>query len=78
MVCVNGQTIYSLCGCQLNISGNKNSFYAKNIWQALSYSYITVGVGYLCYYTSPRQSRGRVLITKISYDYCDITGLFPT
>ena len=42
------------------------------------YSYITVGVGYLCYYTSPRRSRGRVLITKISYDYCDITGLFPT
>ena len=24
----------------------------------LSYSYITAGVGYLCYYTSPRQSRG--------------------
>ena len=40
--------------------------------------HVTVGVGYLCYYMSPRWSQGWVLITKISYDYCDITGLFPT
>ena len=32
----------------------------------------------LLLYTSPRQSQGRVLITKISYDYCDITGFYPT
>ena len=30
----------------------------------LSYSYITVGVGFLCYYMSPRQSRGQVLIQR--------------
>ena len=40
-------------------------------------SYITVAVGYLCYYTRV-WGEGWVLITKISYDYCDITGLFPT
>ena len=41
-IAVNRQTIYSLCGCQLNISGDENSFCAKIIWQALSYSYITL------------------------------------
>ena len=50
----------------------------KNKVPVVCYSYITAGVGYLCYYTSPRRSRGRVLITKISYDCCDITGFFPT
>ena len=41
-----------------------------------SYSYITIGVGYLCYYMSPMRSQEQVLITKISQDYCDITGFF--
>ena len=31
----------------------------------INYSYITVGVGYLCYYTSPKQSQGQVVLTKI-------------
>ena len=52
--------------------------HVDKIGQILCYSYTTVRVGYLCYYKSPRQSRGWVLMTKISYDYCDITGLFPT
>ena len=30
------------------------------IQRYVSYSYITVGVEYLCYYTSPRRSQGRV------------------
>ena len=34
----------------------------------ICYSYIPLRVGYHCYYTSPRQSRGRVLITMISYE----------
>ena len=32
------------------------------------YSYIPLRVGYNCYYTSPRWSRGRLLITMISYE----------
>ena len=36
------------------------------------YSYIPLGVGYHCYYTSPRRSQGRVLITMISYEYSGI------
>ena len=34
---------------------------------------------YLCYHMSPRQSQGRVLITKISYK-CKwgLTGFYPT
>ena len=33
----------------------------------ICYSYIPLRVGYHCYYTSPRRSRGRVLITVICY-----------
>ena len=38
----------------------------------ISYSYIPLQVGYHCYYTSPRRSRGQVLITMISYEYSGI------
>ena len=39
----------------------------------LDLPYIESRIATGTYYTSPRQSRGRVLITKISYSYCDIT-----
>ena len=38
------------------------------IYIYICYSYIPLRVGYHCYYTSPRRSRGRVLITMISYE----------
>ena len=49
--------------------------------QVICYSYITVGVGYLCYYTSPWRSWGQVLITKQRYPTTTViyvTSLFPT
>ena len=34
----------------------------------IGYRYIPLGAGYHCYYTSPRQNQGRMLITMISYE----------
>ena len=42
--------------------------YNLYIYIYICYSYIPLRVGYHCYYTSPRRSRGRVLITMISYE----------
>ena len=37
---------------------NLGDFLANKIMMTISYSYIPLRVGYHCYYTSPRRSRG--------------------
>ena len=44
----------------------------------MCYSYIPLRVGYHCYYTSPRRSRGRVLIKMISYECSGICYSYIT
>ena len=50
---------------------NNSTFTVATTWHV-----VVISQDIFYFYTSLRQSQGRVLIIKISYNCCDITGLY--